>query len=486
MVHATSPHTLQCNLDTGDTTWLLVSTVLVLGMCPALAFFEAGMLRSKNTLSIITQVFVGNTILSVMWLFFGYSLVFGTSIFGIIGGLDHILWINVPYDKCGRFAANVPAALHALFHMMFASITPLLMTGAYAERLRFDAFIIFTVAWEILVYYPVTHWVWGGGFLAQFGVIDFAGGIVIHTSAGAGALVAAIYLGRRRDFFDYMGECPPSNLPLAATGAALLWMGWFGFNGGSALAAGNLALSAVVSTHVGGCCSALVWLLLSMRHDRPASTGIFNGVLAGLAGITPASGFVGTQATIVIGLFCGVVSYYGVFISKGRFHIDDALDVHWVHGATGVVGSILLGIFGTHASDGVTGYEVHFRGTFEQTAIQTIGVAVVALYAGLVTVSILFVMQSYMGQLSHDDEKQHMGLDWVDHGEVAYHRLNVLSNEISMHGVGGANESFAMPTEDEYRRHKHDVVEHLYQNLANDETTGLVSRTPHAPGRQTV
>eukprot|EP00286_Rhodomonas_abbreviata_P014524 CAMPEP_0181328724 /NCGR_PEP_ID=MMETSP1101-20121128/22894_1 /TAXON_ID=46948 /ORGANISM="Rhodomonas abbreviata, Strain Caron Lab Isolate" /LENGTH=486 /DNA_ID=CAMNT_0023437683 /DNA_START=168 /DNA_END=1628 /DNA_ORIENTATION=+ len=470
-----------CNLDDGNTTWILVSTIFVLGMCPALAFFEAGMLRSKHTLSIITQIFVGNSVLSVMWLCFGYSLSFGPSILGLIGAPTHLLWIDVPYDKCSRHSNTVPAALHALFQMMFACITPLLMTGSYAERLRFDCFLAFTILWEIVVYYPVCHWIWGGGFLAQMGVLDFAGGIVIHTSAGAGALVAAVYCGRRKDFYDYMGECPPSNLPLAASGAALLWMGWFGFNGGSALAAGTLAVSAVVSTHVGGCCSAVVWLLLSMKQHRPASTGIFNGVLAGLAGITPASGYVNTQATILIGLLCGVTSYYGVQFSKGRLHIDDALDVHWVHGFTGALGSIVLGIFGQKSSNVVHGYEMNFHGTFTQVALQVFGVTVVGVYAGAMTLGILWCLEKNLGPLSHTEDKQQMGLDWVDHGEVAYHRLNVLALE----NVQGED---YMPTEDEYRRHKHITMETLYAvsdtdvSAHHNETTGLISRGTHRTG----
>jgi len=276
------------------------------------------MLRAKHSLSIISQVFVGNCVLSVMWLFFGYSLSFGPSILGLIGAPTHLLWLDVPYDKCGPHARTIPSALFALFQMMFAAITPLLMTGSFAERLRFNCFVIFTILWEILIYYPVCHWLWGGGFLQKMGVMDFAGGIVIHTSAGVGALVVAIYLGRRKDFYAYLGECPPSNLPLAASGAALLWTSWMGFNGGSSFEAGNLAVSAVVSTHIAGCCSAVVWLGLSMYHHRPAATSIINGVLSGLAGITPASGIVDTQATIIIGLACGLLSYYGVQFSKGN------------------------------------------------------------------------------------------------------------------------------------------------------------------------
>mmetsp|Transcript_19946 Transcript_19946/g.45938 ORF Transcript_19946/g.45938 Transcript_19946/m.45938 type:complete len:494 (-) Transcript_19946:133-1614(-) len=456
MVHPQVPVDIDaCVVDTGDTTWILVSTIFVLGMSPALAFFEAGMLRSKNTLSIISQIFVGNVLLSVMWLVCGYSLSFGTSFLGVIGGLEHLLWLDLPYNKCGNMAANIPAALFALFQMMFASITPLLMTGAYAERLRWDVFLIFTCLWEVLVYYPTCHWIWGKGFLHQLGVLDYAGGIVIHTTAGIGSLVVAVFIGPRKDFFAFHGEYPPHNLPLAATGAALLWMGWFGFNGGSALSAGSLAVSSVVSTHVGGCTSAIVWLFLSMRAHRPAATGILNGVLAGLAGITPASGYVNTQATIVIGLSCGFLSYYGCQYSKGRMHIDDALDVHMIHGATGALGSLFVGVFGNLQTHDMAGRFFEFQSGPRQFFLQTFGVVFVTVYSGLMTWGILAALQRSMGDLTHDEDKLEVGLDWVDHGEVAYHKLHVLSSTSAGDLEAGAEmgSMHNLPSEDAYRRH---------------------------------
>uniref|UniRef100_A0A7S0W7E8 Ammonium transporter n=1 Tax=Hemiselmis tepida TaxID=464990 RepID=A0A7S0W7E8_9CRYP len=466
MVHP-QPLVEKCVIDTGDTTWILVSTIFVLGMSPALAFFEAGMLRSKNTLSIISQVFVGNVLLSVMWLFFGYSLSFGTSILGVIGGLEHVFWIGVPYAECGPMASNLPAALFALFQMMFATITPLLMTGAYAERLRWDAFLAFTIAWEVLVYYPVCHWVWGRGFLSRMGVLDYAGGIVIHTTAGAAALVCALFVGPRRDFASFHGEYPPHNLPLAATGAALLWMGWFGFNGGSALGAGSLAVSSVVSTHVGACCSAIVWLFLSMRAHRPAATGILNGVLAGLAGITPASGYVNTQATIVIGLACGFLSYHGCQFSKGRLGIDDALDVHMVHGATGALGSLFVGVFGNLRDADMGGKFFEFQSGPKQFLLQVFGVVFVGAYAAVATWGILRTLQGWMGDLTHDDDRLEIGLDWVDHGEVAYHKLHVLSQPpgdpkgMMSASVGGETGSLhSLPTEEAYRRRSPNTSAH--------------------------
>jgi len=426
---------LECNISTGDTTWILVSTTLVLGMCPGLAFFYAGMLRSKNTLSIVNQIFAGNVILSMMWLVFGFAFSFGPTVGGLIGAPVHLLWLGVHYDKCGPHAQTIPGALFALFQMMFATITPLLMTGAFAERFKWNCFLVFIVAWEIVVYYPVCHWIWGGGFLHQWGVIDFAGGIVIHVSAGVGSLVVALYIGKRRDFHHFHGEFPPSNLPLAAIGVALLWMGWFGFNGGSALVGGNLAVSAVISTHVAGCCSACVCLLLASREKRPGATAIFNGVLAGLAGITGASGYVSTQATMMIGTLSGFVSYYGIQLSKGKFGIDDALDVHQVHGATGIIGCVALGIFGrSSAVEQVRDME-HLTISWNQVGIQIVGVTVVGVYAGACTYAILRVMSQHFGSLVHDDDAQKLGLDWVDHGEVAYHRMNVLR---SVPGAGDA------------------------------------------------
>ncbi|EKX47580.1 ammonium transporter [Guillardia theta CCMP2712] len=409
-------------MDSGDTTWIIVSTALVLGMSPALAFFEAGMLRSKHSLSIISQAFAGNALLSVMWLLFGYTLCFGPTMNGLIGAPSHLLWFNVRYDQCGPHAKNIPAALFALFQMMFASITPLLMTGSFAERLRWDCFLAFTVLWELFVYYPVCHWIWGGGFLGTWGVKDFAGGIVIHVSAGVGALVVAM-----KDFHLYHGEFPPSNLPLAGIGTALLWMGWFGFNGGSALQAGNLAVSAVVSTHIAACFSASVWLILSMIHHRPAATGIFNGVLAGLAGITAASGWISTQATIFIGITCGFVSYYGIRLSKARLHIDDALDVHMVHGATGAVGAVLLGVFGRRESEEVS------------------------------------------------------SLDWVDHGEVAYHRLSVLppGKQGLAEEYSTISEDLQLPMEDEYFR-KNTL---LIQEDSGTESDKLLNLARQGKGR---
>jgi len=279
MTNSSSDEPGSC-VDTGDTTWVLISTILVMGMLPALAFFEAGLLRSKNTLSLITQIIGGFITMTVMWDLFGYSLTFSTDSWGFVGNpISHALLINVPYDDCSKYAPKIPTACFAMFMMMFASITPLLMTGSFAERVKWKAFFILTVLWEILVFYPVGHWMSGQGWLYQLGARDFAGGIVIHTTAGTGALVIALFMGRRKDFDKYHGEFPPSNIPLAALGATLLWMGWFGFNAGSALTSGSIATSAVVSTQIGGSCSALVCIVLSWVTDKPSSVAVMNGVI---------------------------------------------------------------------------------------------------------------------------------------------------------------------------------------------------------------
>ncbi|KAM9982074.1 hypothetical protein ACTFIY_004377 [Dictyostelium cf. discoideum] len=414
--------------DPGNTTWVLLSTILVLGMMPALAFFEAGLLRSKNTLSIITQIMSGIVVLTVMWQAFGYSLTFGPDQKGIIGNLDHAFLINVSYDDCSPNAPNIPAAAYAFFMMMFANITPLLMTGAFAERVKFKAFIALTVAWEIIVFYPVAHWIWGGGWLHKyFGVLDFAGGIVIHTSAGVSALVIALYVGKRKDFEKYGGEFPPSNLPLATIGAALLWMGWFGFNAGSALAAGNIATSAVASTQIGGSFSAIVWIILSAAKGKPNTVSVINGVIAGLAGITPASGYINSQYSIGLGICLGLASYYSVVLLKHKLHIDDALDVSSVHGLTGIIGSLAIG-FCAELSVNPNGANGAFYGNPKLIGTQLLGVVSVAVWAAAWTWVLLKIIDATIG-VKIDESEEELGLDLVEHGEFAYHNISLQGNE---------------------------------------------------------
>eukprot|EP01102_Stenamoeba_stenopodia_P017791 TRINITY_DN642_c0_g1_i1.p1 TRINITY_DN642_c0_g1~~TRINITY_DN642_c0_g1_i1.p1 ORF type:complete len:504 (-),score=91.80 TRINITY_DN642_c0_g1_i1:166-1677(-) len=413
--------------DTGDTTWVLISTVLVLGMMPGLSLFEAGLLRSKNTISIMTQTVGGLILLSVLWDLFGFSLVYGEDKGGIIGNFQYSLLLNVPYDGCfPREPANkLPAAAFAMFQMMFACITPLLLTGAVAERLKVKCFFIFCVLWEILVFYPVAHWIWGGGWLDKLGALDFAGGIVIHTSAGVGAIVLALMLGRRRGFDEVHGEFPPSNMPLAATGGVLLWMGWFGFNAGSALQSGPVAVSTVVSTQIGGAVSGCVWLFLAWwkgENRTPSFVALLNGVIAGLAGITPASGYISTQSTLVVGVLLGVGSYYSLQLFKHKLRIDDALDVSSVHGVTGIIGSLSIG-FACDASLSSTTENGLIYGGYRLIWVQPLAVIVTIVYSGIITYLIAKALDMIYGLRVPSDVEDH-GLDLSEHKETAYHELH--------------------------------------------------------------
>ncbi|CAF1046886.1 unnamed protein product [Rotaria magnacalcarata] len=407
-------------INTGDTTWVLVSSISVLSMMPALAFFEAGLLKITNTVSLVTQIIGGASILSVMWHLFGFTLVFGRTWAGVIGNFDYIFMLGVPYDDCAKQAPHIPAALYAFFQMMFASITPLLMTGAFVERLKFKAFIILIITWEILIYYPVAHWIWGDGWLKTiFEVQDFAGGLVVHTTSGVSAVVCAIVLGHRRNFDLYNGEFPPSNLPLAALGGALLWTAWFGFNGGSALTSGSLAVSTVVATQRAAVCSGIVWLTISWIRNKPSAIAVLNGVIAGLAGITPASGFIDPQYAALLGVILGVASYLSVILFKRILRIDDALDVSSVHGVTGIIGSIAIGFFGQKAFN-KNGADGLFFGnnSARQLGVQILAVIITALWSALVTFLLLNIIDRIVGLKVEPEE----GLDFdeQEHGEKAY------------------------------------------------------------------
>jgi Amt family ammonium transporter len=396
-----------------------MSFVLVLSMLPGLAFFEAGLLRSKNSLSILIQVLAGISVNAALWDLIGYSLVY-------YGNFSRALMLGVSFSECKTYAPHVPDAAFAMFTMMFAVISPLLMTGAYAERVSFKASITFTVLWEVLVYYPVAHWIWGRGWLAtHFGVRDFAGGITIHVTAGISALVCAIFVGRRKHFEEFEGEYPPSYLPLAAIGAGLLYCGWFGFNAGSALASGPVAASALLSTQIGGCFSALVWLIIDCwSSGHPNIVGLMNGTIAGLAGITPASGFIDNQGSILLGLLLGISSYMGCYILKHKLHIDDALEVTCVHGIPGLVGSLSIGFLATSKTGSGIPDGLFYGGSAHLLGGQVVGCIVAGIYSSLVTFIILFVINKVMGmRVNLEDEE--MGLDMADHKEVAYHELMI-------------------------------------------------------------
>jgi Amt family ammonium transporter len=405
-------------IDTGDTAWMLVAGSLVLLMIPALGLFESGLLRKKNAVSVFMQIFFGLALLSVMWFVFGFSLSFGPDESGgLMGNMDWVFLKGVPWDDALHYAPTIPGVLFVKFQLMFAAITPLLLTGTIAERMKFSSFIIFIASWSILIYYPLVHWIWGGGWLAKLGVVDFAGGIVIHTSVGMGALAAALVLGRRR-FFGPAIEIPHS-IPLAVTGSALLWLGWFGFNAGSALASGSLAGNTVIVTHMASSVSALIWVGLSwMRTGKPSVVAAVNGAIAGLAGITPASGFVSVEHSFVIGIAIGIASYSGIIIFKEKLKIDDALDVSSVHGVAGIIGSLSIGLFASKLVN-PNGPNGLLFGNPEQLGIQAFGVGVAAALGFCGTWIIMKILDFLIG-VRVSAEVEDAGLDISEHAERAY------------------------------------------------------------------
>jgi Amt family ammonium transporter len=408
------------DISSADTSWMLISTALVMLMTPALGMFEAGLVRTKNSLSLIIQTFFGLTILSIVWVIIGFSLAFSPSVAGagLIGGLDWFFFNGITPNNSMIYAPTIPGTSFASFQMMFAVITPLLITGAVAERMKWNAFVVFIIAWSFLVYYPLAHWVWANdGWLARLGVSDFAGGIVIHTSAGMSSLAAAIVLGRRKNFGPAI--IGPSNVPLAVIGAMLLWFGWFGFNAGSAFAAGKLASNALLVTQVAAAASGLIWGVLSWKRSGKLSTiAVMTGAIAGLAGVTPASGFIDVQSSLVVGIIAGLASYYAVILFKERLKIDDALDVGAVHGITGIAGSLLVGVLASTIIN-PSGPGSILQGNYTQLPIQGIGVAAaVALGLGA-TYVILRILDAIMG-LRVSTSEEESGLDITQHAERAY------------------------------------------------------------------
>jgi ammonium transporter, Amt family len=406
-------------IDTGDTAWMLIASSLVLLMIPSLGLFEAGLLRKKNTVSIFMQIFFGMALLSVMWFIFGFSLSFGPDTAGLAGNLEWTFLKGVPWDSAlTQYAPNIPGVLFVKFEMMFAVITPLLLTGAIAERMKFSAFVLFIAAWSLLIYYPLVHWIWGvDGWLNKLGVKDFAGGIVIHTSAGMGALAAALVLGRRKDFGPSI--MVPHSIPLAVLGSSLLWLGWFGFNAGSALASGGVAGNTVINTHMASAVSALIWVGLSwMRTGKPSVIAAINGAIAGLAGITPASGYVSVEHAFAIGIAIGLASYLGVLFLKDRFKIDDALDVSSIHGIPGIIGSMAIGIFASTAIN-PAGANGLLYGNANQLLIQGVGVSIAAVLGFGGTYLIMKVIDVLIG-IRVDPKVEEVGLDIAEHAERAY------------------------------------------------------------------
>ena len=403
-------------INAGDTAWVLISTALVLMMTPALAFFYGGMVRKHNILSTLNLSFIIMGLVGVQWVLYGYSLAFGTDIKGVIGGLNYWGLTGVGADPNLAYAPTIPFLAFAAFQMMFAIITPALITGAFVERVRFKTFLIFTLLWATFVYDPVCHWVWNvGGMFHQLGVLDFAGGTVVHITAGFSALAFAMAIGARRGFGERTFE--PHNIPYSVLGAGLLWMGWFGFNGGSALAANGIAVNALVTTNSAAAASGLVWMFLSWRDDKPSVLGIVTGAVVGLVAITPACGFVTPLAAILIGAIAAVVSYYAIRLRQ-KFNLDESLDVWACHGMGGVTGALLTGVFATKAVN-AAGANGLFYGNPNQFLIQLLTVVVVAVFAFGVTFGITKLLSAWMG-LRVSASEEEVGLDLSEHGERAY------------------------------------------------------------------
>lgn len=405
-------------INNADTAWMLISTALVMLMTPGLAFFYGGLVRRKNILSIMMQCFILLGVISIQWVLFGYSLAFGSDHGGLIGGLGMAGFHGVTGAPSTVYATSIPQLLFALFQMMFAVITPALIIGAYAERMKFSAFLLFSVLWTTIVYDPVAHWVWSaGGFLFKLGALDFAGGTVVHINAGMAALAAALIIGRRKGFPEIS---PPHNLPFAILGAALLWFGWFGFNAGSALSSGSLAVYAFAATHLAAAAAALAWAILEwIIGKRPTALGVISGAVAGLVAITPASGYVSPLASIAIGVIAGMVCYFFVVVVKAKLGYDDSLDAFGVHGIGGIVGALLTGLFAWAFINPAAHTNGLFHGNPKQLLIQLAAVAVSVAYSFVMSWILLKLVDKFIGlRVSGDNES--IGLDLTQHSESAY------------------------------------------------------------------
>ncbi len=405
-------------LNQANTAWILTSTALVLFMTlPGLSLFYAGLVRSKNVLSVLMQCFAITCLISILWLAGMYSLIFtdGGSVQAFVGGLSKAF---VPDMGTDSLTGDIPESVFFMFQMTFAIITPALIVGGFAERMKFSSMMLFSALWALLVYVPICHWVWGGGWLAELGAMDFAGGIVIHITAGVSALVTALVLGKRKGFPTT--PMPPHNMPMVVTGAGMLWVGWFGFNAGSALTADGSAGMAMLVTHISAAAGSLTWMVIEwIRFGKPSVLGIVTGMVAGLGTITPASGFVGPAGALAIGITAGIVCFYAVQLVKRHFHIDDSLDVFPVHGVGGVVGTILTGVF---AAKSMGGLGLDGVSIMEQVGIQAIAVVVTIIWSAGFSYIILKVLDAVMGlRVSEDQEVE--GLDIVLHEETGYHNL---------------------------------------------------------------
>jgi Amt family ammonium transporter len=403
-------------VNTGDTAWVLTSTALVMMMVPALAFFYGGMVRKKNVLSTLNLSVILMAVLSLQWIIYGFSLAFGNDIAGLIGGLNYLGLRGVGQEPNPDYAATIPFIAFAAFQMMFAVITPALITGAFVERVRFKAFLLFSILWATLVYDPVAHWVWGvGGFLRNMGALDFAGGTVVHITAGFSALAFALVIRKRAGFGN--GIMEPNNIPFTVLGAGLLWVGWFGFNGGSALGANGLAATALLNTNTAAAAAAVMWMFLSWRDNKPSVLGIVTGAVVGLVAITPAAGFVTPMAAIAIGAIAAPISFYTIRFRQAR-QLDESLDVWACHGMGGLWGAIATGIFATTAVN-PAGADGLLYGNPSLLFVQTVAALLVAGFAFLATTVLARVLNRTVG-LSVTPTEEQIGLDIAEHGERAY------------------------------------------------------------------
>ena len=405
-------------LDSANTAWMLTSSVLVLFMTlPGLALFYAGLVRMKNVLSVLMQCFAITCIVTLAWVVVGYSLAFGDAgdLNNWYGGFAKSFLSGID-GKSIRAGTTIPETVFTMYQLTFAIITPALVIGAYAERVKFSGMLLFSLLWLILVYCPVAHWVWGDGWLQKMGIMDFAGGTVVHLNAGIAALVCATVLGRRRGFPDT--PMPPHNMTMTVTGACLLWVGWFGFNAGSAIAADGIAGMAMLVTHIGAATGAFAWIVCEwMRYDKPSALGAVTGMVAGLGTITPASGFVGPIGALAIGAAAGIVCFFATSYMKQSLKVDDSLDVFPVHGVGGMIGTILTGVFVASAFGGVGYPEKVTMG--DQVLVQVIGVLSVAAWSGVVTWLLLKISDAVAGMRVGQEEETE-GLDTVLHNEKVY------------------------------------------------------------------
>lgn len=411
--------------DTGNTAWVIVATILVLLMSiPGIALFYGGLVRQKNVLSIVMQTLLIVGAVSVLWIAFGYSFVFGTGLAdsgsalgAVIGGFDKVFLRGITTQSLT--SGNIPELIFVLFQCMFAVITPALILGSFAERVKFSGFMLFTILWSILVYMPMAHWVWGGGFLQKMGAIDFAGGTVVHINAGISALVMALMVGKRS---DYKSRHPmtPHNVTFVFMGTAFLWLGWFGFNAGSGLCADGIAANAFLVTHLATCVAALTWMAIDWIHNKkPTTVGTCTGAVAGLVAITPAAGTVDILGAFFIGMITSIVCFYMVAVIKPRFGYDDTLDAFGVHGVGGIIGSVLTGVFATQFISGEGGVEGALYGDWHQLWVQILATVISIVFSAVMTF-VLFKITDRLVGIRVDRRVEEEGLDIYEHGESAY------------------------------------------------------------------